>query len=304
MAPRVSRASPRPRALGPPAIRSLRRAQRRHSPFPPTQPHGSGPKGEKVGSAVGSAPCRELWTKPQHEASMSDDLLANVEREKRAALRQLAYGASHELNNPLANIATRAQSLLADEKDADKRRKLGVIYAQAMRAHEMIADLMLFARPPKVERSWSACAPLVAQAIAEIQTRAAEQETELVCEHIDSSWSFAVDRVQFLVALKALLINSLEALGSKGCITISTSFANENFEFRVTDNGPGFDAAARRHMFDPFFSGREAGRGLGFGLTKAATIVEQHGGSIDVESEPGQGAQFTLRFPQHGPANA
>ncbi|PQO47752.1 histidine kinase dimerization/phospho-acceptor domain-containing protein, partial [Blastopirellula marina] len=68
--------------------------------------------------------------------------------DKLASLKRLAYGASHEINNPLANIASRAQALLVDENDPDRRHELATIYAQAMRGHEMIADLMLFARPP------------------------------------------------------------------------------------------------------------------------------------------------------------
>ncbi|HEY1065726.1 MAG TPA: HAMP domain-containing sensor histidine kinase, partial [Pirellulales bacterium] len=66
----------------------------------------------------------------------------------------------------------------------------------------------------------------------------------------------------------------------------------------VRDDGPGLSARVRRHLFDPYFSGREAGRGLGFGLTKARRIVERHRGRIDVESPPGGGAIFTLRLPR------
>ena len=73
-----------------------------------------------------------------------------LEQEKLAALKELAYGAGHEVNNPLANIAARAQTLLEDEVDPERRRKLIAIHRQAMRAHEMIADLMLFARPPQL----------------------------------------------------------------------------------------------------------------------------------------------------------
>src|SRR5687768_281942 len=73
---------------------------------------------------------------------------AAVEAAKLQALYNLAYGLSHEINNPLANIATRAQTLLLEERDPERRRKLATINQQAFRAHEMIADLMLFARPP------------------------------------------------------------------------------------------------------------------------------------------------------------
>ena len=77
-----------------------------------------------------------------------DDFAVAVEAAKLQALYNFAYGLSHEINNPLANITTRAQTLLVDEKDPDRRRKLATIVQQAFRAHEMIADLMLFARPP------------------------------------------------------------------------------------------------------------------------------------------------------------
>src|SRR4029078_4961573 len=73
-----------------------------------------------------------------------------LERAKLDAMKELAYGASHEINNPLANIAARAQTLLDDEEHRQGRQKLVAIHRQGMRAHEMISDLMLFARPPKM----------------------------------------------------------------------------------------------------------------------------------------------------------
>ena len=79
---------------------------------------------------------------------MPDDFESRLEREKLDAMKELAYGASHEINNPLANISARAQTLLRDEKQPDRRYALEAIRQQAMRAHEMISDLMLFARPP------------------------------------------------------------------------------------------------------------------------------------------------------------
>ena len=65
----------------------------------------------------------------------------------------------------------------------------------------------------------------------------------------------------------------------------------------VTDTGPGISPEVRRHLFDPFYSGREAGRGLGFGLAKCWRIITDHGGQIDITSEPGRGATFVLRLP-------
>jgi len=65
----------------------------------------------------------------------------------------------------------------------------------------------------------------------------------------------------------------------------------------IADNGPGITAEERRHIFDPFFSARQAGRGLGMGLSKCWRIVTNHGGSVEVESQPGQGATFRIRLP-------
>ena len=79
-------------------------------------------------------------------AARFDDALAEGRLE---AMRELAYGAGHEINNPLANIATRAQALLLEEKDSERRRRLATIVDQAFRARDMIGGLMLFARPPK-----------------------------------------------------------------------------------------------------------------------------------------------------------
>src|SRR5262245_60908693 len=80
------------------------------------------------------------------------DFSRAVEASKLQALYNFAYGLSHEINNPLANISARAQTLLVGEKDPERRRKLATIVQQAFKAHEMIADLMLFARPPRIRQ--------------------------------------------------------------------------------------------------------------------------------------------------------
>src|SRR5438445_8130194 len=105
------------------------------------------------------------------------DFLAAVEAAKLHALYNFAYGLSHEINNPLANIATRAQTLLADEKDPDRRRKLATIVQQAFRAHEMIADLMLFAHPPQMQPRETDLIRLIDTVVAELSEQAKEQGT-------------------------------------------------------------------------------------------------------------------------------
>ncbi len=226
----------------------------------------------------------------------SPDLARRLRDEKLASLKRLAYGASHEINNPLANIASRAQTLLRDEPDPERRKKLASINHQAFRAHEMIADMMLFAHPPKPDFAMVDLGELCKIVLDELSSIAAEQGTMLAAETGDSL-SITADATQLAVALKALVRNSLESLGEGGEIRVSaTETAERVVEISVTDDGPGFAPEQVEHVFDPFFSGREAGRGLGFGLSKAWRIADMHGGSMIAENLPNGGACVRIQL--------
>jgi len=229
-----------------------------------------------------------------------------LEFEKVESLKELAYGAGHEINNPLANISARAQTLLMDERDPERRRKLAAINTQAFRAHEMIADMMLFARPPQLKPRRVDISALIRTLFDALKEQALAQDTQLaVCDIADVvAWA---DPVQLAVAVRALCTNSLEALGSGGRVQISALAVSADddgepgggeIQITVADDGPGIPAEVRRHMFDPFYSGREAGRGLGFGLSKCWRIVTSHGGRIDVDGAPGGGTRITLSLPR------
>jgi hypothetical protein len=226
-----------------------------------------------------------------------------VEEAKLKALKQFAYGAGHEINNPLANISTRAQTLLIDESDPERRRKLATINSQAFRAHEMIADLMLFAQPPKIVSSQVDLGDIVDQVILELVSEAKSRDIELVRRDAGQEVLVMIDRDQLNVALRSLCMNSLEAIGKEGKIELSVALAERALcqqptaEIVVSDTGPGIPEGVRCHLFDPFFSGREAGRGLGFGLPKSWRIITDHGGTIVVDSQPNSGATFTVTLP-------
>ncbi len=223
---------------------------------------------------------------------------------KLAAMKELAYGASHEINNPLANIATRAQVLLKREDRADVRRNLAAIQEQALRAHDMITDLMQFARPPALQISDVDVDDVLREFLQHLrglaQQRGIRLSLEPVLLHRDRH--LQADRVQLIVALNALGTNALEAVGDAGTIRILTDSQVDGtgrtwLSVRLVDSGPGLDPRVTEHLFDPFFSGREAGRGLGFGLCKVWQITKRHGGTIDALTRPEGGAEFRLRIP-------
>src|SRR4051795_214003 len=120
---------------------------------------------------------KKLVTCEQQQAEFE----RRLERNKLDAMKELAYGASHEINNPLANIAARAQTLLDDEQDPQRRQKLIAIHRQAMRAHEMISDLMLFARPPKLNATLFSLSELLRKVVDGLLSLAEENGVQLNC---------------------------------------------------------------------------------------------------------------------------
>jgi signal transduction histidine kinase len=223
-----------------------------------------------------------------------------LEAEKLESLKELAYGAGHEINNPLANISARAQTLLQDERDPERRRMLASINAQAFRAHEMIADMMLYARPPRPKAEPFDMARLVADLYEELARQSAAQQTQLVLSVPQTPVTVTADKTQIAVALRSLCTNALEALVSGGRVEIvlAAPISDErSVRIRVADNGPGIPPEVRRHLFDPFYSGREAGRGLGLGLSKCWRIITMHDGHVEVASADGRGAVFTVTLP-------
>lgn len=236
---------------------------------------------------------------------------ARLEAEKLASLAEFAAGAGHEINNPIAVISGRAQLLLEGERDHERRRELAVINTQAMRVYEMISDLMLFARPPRPQLADCDLVEIVDRVAGEIFTRAAERQVVVERQGVAGPAVIRADATQIAVALRALCDNALGAMVGGGRLAITIDQAAKPLEGRqlrfavtVRDTGPGISPEVRRHLFDPFYSGRPAGRGLGIGLAKCWRIVTNHAGTIDAANEPGHGAAFTIYLPAASSADA
>lgn len=243
---------------------------------------------------------------------LSERFAAKLQTEKLASLRQLAYGLSHEINNPLAGIRTRAEQLASDEEDAGRRQQLSRIVDSVMRAHEMIADLMYFARPPQPSCQTFSAEEFTRQLIAEYQPQC--EQRGIQCELLEHPTTpggeklrgdkmrggkmrggkmrgrggerlmISADPDQLADALRALLDNALEAVSAGGAIAVQVRRTPRFLMWVVSDSGPGLSVEARRHAFDPYFSGREAGRGLGLGLCRVYRIARSHGGGVSLDA--------------------
>lgn len=225
---------------------------------------------------------------------------ARLTAAKLEALAEFAAGAGHEINNPLATISGRAQMLLKDETDPERRQSLVTIGAQALRIRDMIGDLMLFARPPQPRLERVDARSAVDRAIA-ATAELAESRNCTVQLHVREDVVLRADPTQLNIVVTNLVRNAIEAQRHPAEIVVVL----ERLEPRpvpvallsVTDPGPGFNESEREHLFDPFFSGRQAGRGLGFGLPKCWRIVTNHGGRIEVSTAPETGTTFRIFWP-------
>jgi signal transduction histidine kinase len=225
---------------------------------------------------------------------------AEVEAARLEGLRSLAYGAGHEINNPLANIAARGQALLVGETDPQRRRRLATIVDQAFRARDMIGGLMLCARPPLPHPTPCDAVALVAATLRALAGRAAERGVRIDGPESDAA-AVWVDRALVEEALRSIVNNALDAVAAGGRVAIAVETPGVTtgrwVVIRVDDDGPGMDAEVRRAAFDPFHSGREAGRGIGFGLAKARRFIIACGGTVELGVSPSGGTRVTVGLP-------
>ncbi|MCI0747339.1 MAG: HAMP domain-containing histidine kinase [Verrucomicrobia subdivision 3 bacterium] len=212
-------------------------------------------------------------------------------------MAEFAAGAGHEMNNPLAVISGRAQLLLRGETDPQRRADLALIKAQATRVHEMTADLMLFARPPAPVKCDVDLVQLVRSTVDKLRDAANEKRSQLVAKLPDVPVPAHVDEAQITVVVRALVENALNAVGDRGRVTVELDSLENQVRLIVRDNGPGIAPEERGLIFDPYYSGRQAGRGLGMGLPKCWRFIQLHGGQLTVQEAAGGGAEFVVTLP-------
>jgi signal transduction histidine kinase len=214
------------------------------------------------------------------------------------ALGEFAAGAGHELNNPLAVILGRAQLLLPRTGDPESLRSLRAIIVQAQRAHRILRDLMYVARPAEPNPRVCSADEILRASIRDAQSEAEARGVRIVGDpRPAASIKVWADPDPLRHVADILIRNAIEATPAGGTISVGSSGDDRTIRWTVKDTGRGLSAHEAAHLFDPFFCGRQAGRGLGLGLPRAARIVERAGGELTWQSAPGQGSSFQLKFP-------
>jgi signal transduction histidine kinase len=219
--------------------------------------------------------------------------------EKLAALGQLASTIAHEVRNPLAVMRSAAQGMAEEAGvDSEAARACRFIIEEIDRLTSVVGSLLAFARPPVLDLRPVAVDDLFARTLALAQGEMTAKGVRVHRRTLGTLPALRADPDLLCQVLLDLVSNATEAVPEGGEVTLEAASADGAVVLRVADTGPGVPAALREQVFQPFFTTRT--RGTGLGLAVARQLVEAHGGTIAVGERPGGGACFTLSMPAAG----
>jgi PAS domain S-box-containing protein len=218
-------------------------------------------------------------------------------RQKLEALGTLAGGIAHDMNNTLVPILALSKRAMNKAAEGSRDRlNLETIYHASEHARDLVKQILAFSRKENVDKKSIRLGPITRDALQ--MMRAGLPAMIALVERIDDAPLVLGDGGQIRQVIINLVTNAAQAIGDNiGTITVRIETAHEWVRLSVADTGCGIDQRHLPRLFDPFFTTKEAGQGTGLGLSVVHGIVTAHGGRIEVESAPGEGAKFTVLLP-------
>ncbi|MGO9112150.1 MAG: cache domain-containing protein [Thermoguttaceae bacterium] len=239
-----------------------------------------------------------------HAVEEREELLKQATRqqvgrsEQLASVGRLAAGVAHEINIPLTGVLAFADLLREKENmDAQDREDLELIIRETKRARDIVKGLLDFARETPQVKTQVNINDLVRQTILLLGKRDALQDIQLVEALTEPLPQVLGDKNQLQQVLINLSLNACEAMPNGGTLMLATSRAGGRIVIEVTDTGCGIKKEHLDKVLEPFFTTKPVGKGTGLGLSVTYGIIQQHGGTLEVESQEGKGTTFKVKLP-------
>ncbi len=221
--------------------------------------------------------------------------------EKLASLGTLAAGVAHEINNPLGIIIGFGELLLENlDKESQSREDVEIILKHAHHCKEIVENLLNFARNTQGFYEATDVNDALEEIISIISHTLEINNIVLSVSYTKGLPLVRGDRRKLQQVFLNLIINAMDAMPRGGKLEVSTSIERNEVIIKVMDTGCGIKAEHQERIFDPFFTTKPEGKGTGLGLSISYGIINTYGGSIEVESEEGQGSIFTIKLPRVG----
>ncbi len=227
-----------------------------------------------------------------------------IQSAKLAAIGELAAGVAHELNNPLTSIVGFTSLLLHQVNDDDPMKEdLQIIEREADRTRVIVRGLLDFARQTEAQLELADVNELVQITMTLLRNQAKVVRTTLKASYDENLPQILLDTNQIKQVFLNIMTNAIQAMPQGGELKVATGYRPgaiadiDCVTVEFHDTGTGISAENLPRIFEPFFTTKEAGQGTGLGLPISHSIVKKHGGTIEVESEVGQGSTFTVLLP-------
>ncbi len=230
-----------------------------------------------------------------------------IHSERMASIGKLAAIVAHEINNPLAGIYTYSKLLIKQVKKTGLPDKtlsslidpLSIIETESARCGEIVKQLLQFSRQSDLNLHLNDINKIIEQSIKLVQHKIDLMNITTDIELETGLPEFVCDAQQVKQALIAIFINAFEAMKEGGKLTVRSTLDRTHnvIKINILDSGMGMDEETKSHIFEPFFSTKDEGQGVGLGLAVVYGIIKNHKGDISVYSEPGHGTAFTITFP-------
>jgi two-component system sensor histidine kinase HydH len=223
---------------------------------------------------------------------------AAVRRSERlAALGQLSAGLAHELRNPLGTMKTSAEMLTKSVESGNTvaREMAGFISSEVDRTNSLVSRFLDFARPLAIKLEKTDLAQVIDRAVSDLERHMPPLNVSVYKNYSPEIPPFMLDGQLMERVFYNLLLNAAQVSPPRGSVTVKTRQVGEMVEIAVIDRGPGIDPKNIESIFNPFFTTKSSGVGLGLAIV--SKIVDEHGGSVSVNSEPAGGSVFRVYVP-------